>query len=458
MTPPRHVQPVHAAATGPAPAAAGRALAPPRAEPQLFRQEVLARRQTQWLGPVLLAPRASHRVFTLLAAVALAAVLALLFFAHFTRTARVNGWLLPQEGMVRVIAPRPGVVSNLHVKEGAQVARGEPLLTLSDELQSSSLGATQGQVMRGMAERRESLRDESRQQKRLLAQQTRAYADRIAALRNEEAQIEREIRLLKSRVAIAGRSEALHREQFQSGFISDMRLQLAESESLEQGARLGALERNRLTAIRERRSVEAERDDLPLKFAKEFSTLKRNISQIDQDRAEAEARREIVVAAPQDGVVTAIHAVLGARADAATPLLSIVGADTPLEAHLYSPSRAVGFVRPGQHVRLRYQAYPYQRFGHYDGVVVSVSRTALSPGDLPPALASLTSLTGLSAGAGAEPLYRITVALASQAVMAYGAPVALQPGMVLEADVALERRRLYEWVLDPLYAVTGRPG
>ena len=156
-------------------------------------------------------------------------------------------------------------------------------------------------------------------------------------------------------------------------------------------------------------------------------------------------------------MVTAIHAVLGARADAATPLLSIVGADTPLEAHLYSPSRAVGFVRPGQRVRLRYQAYPYQRFGHYDGVVVSVSRTALSPGDLPPPLAALTSLTGLTGGAAAEPLYRITVALASQSITAYGAPVALQPGMVLEADVALERRRLFEWVLDPLYAVAGKP-
>jgi len=50
----------------------------------------------------------------------------------------------------------------------------------------------------------------------------------------------------------------------------------------------------------------------------------------------------------------------------------------------------------------------------------------------------------------------ITVSLASQTVAAYGAEVPLQPGMTLEADVALERRRLFEWMLDPLYAVTGR--
>ncbi len=440
----RHVHPVEAGAAVVVPDANSGA--------RLFRTEVLARQQTQWLGTVLLAPRASHRLFTLIGVLATVAVLALLVFASFTRTARINGWLLPQDGMVRVLAPRPGVVSSLSVKEGAAIRKGDALLTISDELQSTSLGATQGQVMQRLAERRESLRDERRQQRRLQAQQDRAFADRVAALKAEQAQMDREIRLLQSRVAIAGRSETLHREQFQSGYISEMRLQLVESETLEQAARLGALKRNRLAAIRERRAVEAERAELPLKVDKEVAILRRSISLLDQERAEAEARREIVVAAPQDGTVTAIHAVLGARADAATPLLSIVAPDTRLEAHLYSPSRAVGFVRPGQRVLLRYQAYPYQRFGHYEGVVASVSRVALSPADLPPQLA------GLTAGAAAEPIYRITVDLASQSIAAYGAPVRLQPGMALEADVALERRRLFEWVLDPLYAVARQPG
>jgi membrane fusion protein len=430
----------------------------PGADLRLFRSEVLTERQTQWLGTVMLAPRASHRWFTLVGVLAAAAILALLFFAHFTRTTRVNGWLLPQEGVLRVFAPRPGVVSGLHVKEGASIRKGDRLLTLSDELQSTVLGATQAQVMRRLAERRASLAEERGQQRRLLAQQDRAFADRIAALQSEQAQMEREIELLRARVAIASRSEALHREQYQAGFIAEMRLQLVESELLEQRARLGALERNRLTAIRERTGVEAERADLPLKFGKEVAILERSIAQLEQERAEAEAKREIVVAAPQDGTVTAIHAVLGARADIAAPLLSIVASNTRLEAHLYGPSRAVGFVRPGQRVLLRYQAYPYQRFGHYEGVVASVSRTALSPGELPPQLAGLTSLTGLVAGAAAEPIYRITVNLASQTVTAYGAPVPLQPGMALEADVDLERRRLFEWVLDPLYTVTGLPG
>lgn len=424
----------------------------------LFRSEAIAAKQTQWLGTVMLAPRASHRLFALVGLLATLAIVGLLVFASYTRTARINGWLLPEQGVVRVFAPRPGMVSGLHVKEGARVRKGDRLFSLSDELHSAVLGATQGQVMLRLAERLASLTEERKQLQRLLEQQDRAFANRVAALRSEQEQIDREIKLLRARVAIAGRSEALHREQFKAGFISDMRLQLVQSESLEQRARLGALERNRLVAIRERESIEAERTDLPFKLGKDSAILERSIAQLEQEHAEAEARREIVVTAPQDGTVTAIHAVLGARADLATPLLSIVGPDARLEAHLYSPSRAVGFVRPGQRVLLRYQAYPYQRFGHYEGVVASVSRAALSPGELPPQLASLAGSNGAAAGSAADPMYRITVDLASQAVTAYGAQVPLQPGMALEADVALERRRLYEWVLDPMYAVTRKPG
>jgi membrane fusion protein len=422
---------------------------------RLFRSEVMAEQQTQWLGSVMLAPRASFRLFTVLALLAAAGILALLFFAHFTRSARINGWLLPQEGVVRVHAPRPGVVSSLAVKEGMQIHKGDRLLTLSDELQSTTLGATQEQITQRVEERRQSMVRERDQQKELLAQQDRALAGRVAALRSEQEQLQSDIELLKERVAIARRNEVLHREQYKDGFISEMRLQQVQGELIEQRSRLGAAERALLVSNRERMTVEAERAELPLKVGKEIKLLDRSIAQLAQERAEAEARREIVVSAPHDGTVTAIHVVPGAKADTGAPLLSIVPPDMRLEAQLYGPSRAVGFVRPGQRVLLRYQAYPYQRFGHYEGVVASVSRAALSPGELPPQLAGMTGLTGLASGQAAEPIYRITVKLASQTVTAYGAEVPLQPGMMLEADVALERRRLFEWVLDPLYALRG---
>ncbi len=417
----------------------------------LFRSEALAARQTQWLGTVLLAPRVSHLLFVLFSALAAAAILGLLFFADFTRKARINGWLMPQQGLVRVFAPRPGVVTALHVKEGAEVRKGERLLALSAELQSTALGATQAEIARRLVERRQSLLEERHQNQRLLAQQQGALANRIAALRSEQAQIEREVALLKSRLQIAERAETLHRKLQDQGFVSEMRVQQVEGEKLEQGARLGALERQQITMRRDRLVLESELKDLPFKVQKEIAAIERNISMVEQELAQAEAQREIIVSAPQDGTVTTILAELGGTANVTVALLSIVPAGSSLEAHLYSPSRAVGFVRPGQRVQLRYQAYPYQKFGHYDGVVASVSRSAVSPGELPPQLAGVTGPKD-----AIEPVYRIMVKLERQTVTAYGQQVPLQPGMQLEADVAIEKRRLIEWVLDPLYTVTGK--
>jgi membrane fusion protein len=117
---------------------------------------------------------------------------------------------------------------------------------------------------------------------------------------------------------------------------------------------------------------------------------------------------------------------------------------------LFSPSRDIGFVRPGQRVLLRYQAFPYQKFGQYEGVVSGVSRSALSPGDLSQQLPGLSSLYGVN-----EPVYRITVELKTQAATAYGATVPLQPGMQLEASVVMETRTLVEWMLEPLFTLTG---
>lgn len=421
----------------------------------LFRAEALHERRTPWLGAVLLTPQLSHRLCTMAAVLAAAAVLALLFGASFTRTARLAGWLVPPQGVVRVMAPRPGVVTALHVTEGALVRQGQPLITLSDELQSSVLGGVQAEVSRQLGERSRSLQGEREQQRSLLAKQQRGLADRLAAMAGEETQFSREIEVLKARVAIAQRSESLHREQFEQGFISEMRLQLIESEGLEQVARLGALERSLMTLKREMLTVSAELNELPLRLGKEMSTLERSVAQVGQERAESEARREIVIQAPGDGTVTAIQAVVGAAAGSTVPLLSIVPANHRVEAHLYGPSRAIGFVQPGQRVLVRYPAFPYQRFGHHEGLVASVSRTAVSPADLPAPLAGVSGSGGGNAAA-AEPIYRIVVEVASQSVTAYGQTMALQPGMALEADVSLERRRLAEWVLEPLYAVTGK--
>lgn len=129
-------------------------------------------------------------------------------------------------------------------------------------------------------------------------------------------------------------------------------------------------------------------------------------------------------------------------------LLSLLPEDSELQAQLLVPSRAIGFVEPGNTVLLRYQAYPYQKFGHHIGRVLRVSRSAVNAG----------GSTSTGSGQASEPYYRVLVALDAQTVTAYGKSEALRPGMLVEADILSERRKLYEWLLEPLYSLRGTVG
>jgi membrane fusion protein len=197
--------------------------------------------------------------------------------------------------------------------------------------------------------------------------------------------------------------------------------------------------------------LQAELYALPLEYKKDTARITREIDALEQELAEAEARRQIVLTAPQSGTVTTLQLEPGSNVKSTLPLLSIIPAGSELVAQLYIPTRAIGFIKPGQSVLLRYRAFPYQKFGHYQGTIAKVSRSTINSADLSAGLRGATDQRNLN-----EPVYPVTVHLANQSVNAYGQAIALQPGMELEADILIENRRLIEWVLEPLYTLTGK--
>ena len=172
-------------------------------------------------------------------------------------------------------------------------------------------------------------------------------------------------------------------------------------------------------------------------------------------------RQRIPIRAPQGGLLTAVHATPGQRVSPTSSLASIAPAHARLQAELYAPVGAIGFLRPQQAVQLRYEALPHPQFGPYSGRVLQVSRAPMAGSELA-ALSPATKEAGAGAAGltggpnAAEPLYRITVALDQQSVAAYGQAQALSPGMQLEADVLLDRRRLIEWLFEPVLGIAGR--
>lgn len=421
----------------------------PAEDEPLFRSEVLAEQKTQWLGNVLLQPRLSASMLVTGAILSGLAVLAFLFFASFTRKAHISGWLLPEQGLARIFPPQTGVVTRLYVREGSPVTKGMPLLALSSDVQSERLGATREEVLRRLADRRESLSRTISNQQHIYDEQASELRRRLDAIQTQRRLFSQEIEFQRTRLQLVddARDRTIRGRDLRTikGDTS------ADQEYLERASKLQSLERNRISLDLEWQQVQTALRQIPLRRNNELGQTERTLAEIEQEIAESEARRVVIVSAPQDGSVTSLQTELGGSANPSTPLMSLVPNGSALQAQLFGPSRAIGFVRPGQRVMLRYEAFPYQKFGLYEGVIASVSGSAVSQAEMTSQLAALASVYGKN-----EPIYRVTVNLAQQTVTAYGEALLLQPGMRVEADVMVESRRLVEWILDPLYSLTGK--
>jgi membrane fusion protein len=415
----------------------------------LFRPEALEHRDRDWLGSIQLTRPVSLSILTWFAVLVAASVVAYLVLGEYTRKARVAGYLVPDRGVIRLVAPQPATVVESHATDGRTVHRGDVLFVL-DVGQATLSGDTQLAVQSSLASRERSLQGAARQRSLLEQSQLDALDRQADAMRRELDSMAVETDLQRQRLALAQQAQAQYESLRNQNFVSAAQVRAKAEDVLNVKAQLQSLERQRTAHLREIAALQAQRRDLPLRAQAAQGDIAREISALAQQAAESEARQRVVVRAPEDGVLSGVLAEPGQAVTPAVALASLLPAGAKLQAQLFAPSSAVGFVRADQTVELRYQAFPYQKFGHQAGEVVQVSRSPLQASEL----------AGLSlpaaASASGEPLYRITVRLDRQSVVAYGQAQALAPGMQLEADVLLDRRRLIEWLFEPVLGIAGR--
>lgn len=416
----------------------------------LFRDAALAAQKPKSFGDILLIRPLSYRILSVVAALCALSIVLLFTFGSYTKRSSVAGQLVPDTGLLRIYTPQAGIIQEKRIGEGQAVRAGEVLFMLSSERQSATLESVQASISEQLGSRQDSLRQELERTDRLHREEQEGLRRQIQALQSELEKIASLLEGQRARTALAEESSRRYQGLLDRDYISREQQQQKHADWLDQQARQRSIEREQIALQRELGLRQESLSALRLKHANQLAQIERVISSTRQELSESEGRRLLAITAPIDGIATAVVGEVGQMADARRPLMSIVPGQARLEAHLYAPSRAVGFITPGSSVRLRYQAYPYQKFGHAEGKVRSLARTALPASEISALLPSAFE------NQMQEPLYLITVELAEQAIQAYGQPYPLQAGMLLDADVLQETRRLYEWVLEPLFSLTGK--
>lgn len=418
--------------------------APSRPRSTLFRQEAVDACRLSLVGESLAAHPVSYPRLT---AVSVGIVLALVLFACFgelARKAQVRGYLAPSAGLIKVYAPHAGTLVERRVTEGQTVRRGDALFVVSPEGASTQIAETQATAIAQLEQRLKNLAAERDDQQKLATVQVNSLRESLLSQERELRELDDSISLQRERAANAERISRRHAELLERHFVSQIDADQKYAETLEQRARLQELRRGRTQLEREIKSHRQELATTEISARQRLSEIERETLALAQERAEYQSRRSIVITAPADGTVTAIAGEIGQTVTDRTSLLAILPKDAELQAKLLVPSSSIGFIGIGDQVWMRYQAFPYQRFGSFNGEIVEIARTLMAPEELDlPVEAS-------------EPFYRVTVRLAAQQVKTTAMDFPLQAGMQLDASLSLERRRLIEWAIEPLQSVTKR--
>ncbi len=279
------------------------------AEPQhpLFRAEVLEAKRTRLEGEIVLTQPLQVQGLVLLLIALIAAVGAWISLGQYSRTETARGILVTDESLAKIVAMRPGQVTELLVKEGDLVKPGQRLASIQIEQTGETGGSAVGESLaaveaqRGLAER----------QVRLAGQRAQSERSRIAAslagMRQQRADLAGQIELQQQVVASAQETFERIGAVVEKGFISRREVERRQQAWLAARQDLGRLQQQSNSLAAEERRAAAELERIAADSGSEVAAALSSAQGLVQLRARLGSERAYTIAAPIVGRVTAIE-------------------------------------------------------------------------------------------------------------------------------------------------------
>ncbi len=369
-------------------------------------------------------------------------IFASLIFIDVPRIVKTTGYTTGTEPVSKIVSQLPGVLDVLLVADNNHVFKGEVVGEVTSErfLHGTNLDTEQALITEGKLslDAQELKNIDISGHSAIVSLQLKVRADGF-----QLDNIKRELLMAHQRQVDLERQFVRQQSLVDQGFVSSEAVEQKRNEILVQKISISSLERGQQQLEAD---VQLQQQELILSNSRsqtQRSIIRREMATYRQELNEHLAKR-IQLVAPIDGVVTQISASVGQTVRPELPVMTIVPSGGAAEVLLLVPSRSIGFVRLGQKVSVRYQAYPYEHYGRHWGVVKEIAQAALPPQEVVQQIKV------------DEPVYTVRVSLPSNYLEYQGKHLSLTPGMLVEADVELDRLKIYQWLLEPLYRLGAR--
>lgn len=323
----------------------------------LFRQEAVNHQRNRLWGDVILTQPLSTKLATLMIGVVLVLLITFLIVGDYTRKERVNGYLVPESGLVEIYPDQRGNATEVLVESGDAVEAGDTLAKIATDRVTDNGATVSTLLIDVLKHQKDLLTQRIERAKRRMVERKAHLSQRVGNLEEQIRQLEEQRSLQEERLDLArsryASLEDLHREQLmsESDYQDRYQLFLDEQQSLEQ------LERSLLTEKSTLQSAKFELASLGTDTAEEVDQLEAEKSRATQQIIQLNGESSFSLKAPIAGTVTSIQLAPGQRVNPQQPVLAILPEGQQLEADLFIPTRAIGFLSPGLPVDIRYDAF-----------------------------------------------------------------------------------------------------
>ena len=415
----------------------------------LFRQEAINYQKAKWMGKALLIKGYSSWFVFLLSIIFIIIFIFAVIFGTYTRRINVPGEITTQPRAINLFSTQQGFIINSHVKVGDKVKKGDPIYEL-DVSQTTQLGnVTQKTIesinnqIKNISEIIETLKKNKQITLNALKQQIDEYnkfhQDSLLLVKNAEKGMSEMYESMQN-YADYQKKGLINNEQFNNQrylyYQQQNSYQLLQNQIIQENLSIIQLNSELVTKI-------ADFDNKISEYQFQLNALQRQLTEVN-------AKGTLIVSAPSDGRIESLSVTEGQMVKTDDSLAQLIPANTDsYNLVLWAPNESVPYISINDKINIRYEAYPYQRFGQFSGKIMSISNVPASSQEMSTYSSSPLSRNNINYQA----YYKVIVSLDKQQMAKFNNKIKLTNGMKADITLFLEKRPIYQWMLSPFYDI-----
>ena len=415
----------------------------------IYRKEAIEYKKIHWKGKALLLAGIPAWLVTLLASLFLIALVLSLIFCTFTQRIDVRGEVITLPHSVNVFAPQQGFVVNQHVKVGDIVNKGQPLyeLDVSRNTINGNVSAAQIEVINEKIANAEDI----------ISKLMRNKSETLTAL---EKQIKTtSVSLAETNRMLATTQVGLNKmftnlssydKYLKDGLITKDQYNYQHSLYFQQQSAYQSLVTQKMQLESQLTQTNSDKITKAADFDNQISSQHNQINDYKNQLVESNANGNLIIKATTNGKIESLAVTKGQMVENGSSLAQIkpIG-DIEYYLILWLPNNTIPYVKPGDTINIRYDAFPADKFGQFPGKVISIS-------SVPASRQEMAEYTNVNNGTSQQELalYKAIIKIKDKTFNYNGKTLTLSNGLKAQAVVFLEERPLYMWMFTPFYNMT----